>query len=144
MGHLNDNNPANTRAVTRSRLGLVRETQRFRTGHYPNPARGVTRGYPLWLRTKSLNLFETHGSYRVAAHISGCNTSSLRRWIRRILPSKMSGNRQREHLTGPDQLLLSICIYIFPAASLDEIAIFIHSNGGDIILAPKFLKDVVS
>ena len=40
MGHLNDHDPAHTRAITRSRLGLMRETQRFRTGHYPNPARG--------------------------------------------------------------------------------------------------------
>ena len=48
MGHLNDNDPANTRAATRSRLGLARETQIYRTGHYPNPARGGTRG---WLPT---------------------------------------------------------------------------------------------
>ena len=56
MGHLNDHDPANTRALTRSRLGLGRETQQFRTGHYPNPARGGTRGYPLWLRTVAINV----------------------------------------------------------------------------------------
>ena len=39
MGHLNDHDPANTRAITRSRLGLARENQRFRTGHYPHPGR---------------------------------------------------------------------------------------------------------
>ena len=50
MGQLNDHDPADTRAITLSRLGLTRETQRFRTGHYPSPARGGTRGYPLWLR----------------------------------------------------------------------------------------------
>ena len=44
MGHLNDHDPADTRAITRSRLGLNRETQRFRTGHYPHPSRGGTRG----------------------------------------------------------------------------------------------------
>ena len=55
MGHLNDHDPANTRAITRSRLGLARETQRFRTGQYPHPARGGTRGYPLWLRSDAIN-----------------------------------------------------------------------------------------
>ena len=49
----------------------------------------------------------------------------------------MTGGRQREQLTGPDQLLLSICIYIYPAASSDEIAAFIHASGGDIYTRPQ-------
>ena len=137
MGHLNDHDPANTRAITRSRLGLMRETQRFRTGHYPNPARGGTRGYPLWLRTKAINSLDRIGSYRGAALLTGCSTSSVRRWERRILPYRMSGGRHREQLTGADQLLLSICIFIYPEASSDEIAIFIYRNGGDIYTRPQ-------
>jgi len=137
MGHLNDYDPANTRAKARSRLGLARETRMFRTSHYPNPARGGTHGYPLWLRTKALNLIETHGSVRDAARISGCSASSLRRWQYRILPYRMSGNRPREQLTGADQLLLSICLFIYPAASLDQITIFIYGNGGDIYTRPQ-------
>ena len=137
MGHLNDDDPANTRALARSRLGLARETQIYRTGHYPNPARGGTRGYPLWIRTKAINLIETHGSIPVAARIIGCSTSSLKRWRRRILPYRMNGNRQRQQLTGADQLLLSICLFIYPAATLDQIAIFIYGNGGDIYTRPQ-------
>ena len=102
MGHLNDNDPANTRATTLSRLGLSRKTQIYHTGHYPNPARGGTRGYPLWLCTKAINLIETHGSIRVAARIIDCSTSSLRRWQHRILPYRMSGNNQQEQLPGAD------------------------------------------
>ena len=49
----------------------------------------------------------------------------------------MAGGRQRDHFTGADQLLLSIYIYIYPSASLDETAIFIHSNGGDIYTQPQ-------
>ena len=61
MTHLNDYDPANTRAITRSRLGLARETRRFRTGHYPHPGRGGTRGYPLWICTTAINnLVEKH------------------------------------------------------------------------------------
>jgi len=137
MGHLNDYDPANTRATTRSKLGLVRENQRLRTGHYPNPARGGTRGYPLWLRTKAMNTLEREGSYHIAARTTGCSTSSVRRWARRILPYIMSGGTQRESLTGADQLLLSICLFIYPAAASDEIAIFIHANGGDIYSRPQ-------
>ena len=49
----------------------------------------------------------------------------------------MNGNRQREQLTGADQLLLSICLFIYPAATLDQIAIFIYGNGGDIYTRPQ-------
>ena len=110
MGHLNDHDPAATRAITRSRLGLTRETQRFRTGHYPNPARGGTRGYPLWLRTIAINVLNENRNYTLAAQRIHCSTSSVRRWERRILPYRMSGGRPREQLTEPDQLLLSICV----------------------------------
>ena len=49
---------------------------------------------------------------------------------------RMAGDSQRDQLTGTNQLLLSIYIYIYPTASLDKIAIFIHSNGGDIYARP--------
>ena len=86
---------------------------------------------------KAINFIETHGSIRVAARIIDCSTSSLRRWQHRILPYRMSGNNQREQLTGSDQLLLSICLFIYPAASLDQIAIFIYGNDGDIYTRPQ-------
>ena len=38
----------------------------------------------------------------------------------------MSGGRQREHITGADQLLFSICVFIYPAASNDEIALLLE------------------
>ena len=144
MGHLNDHDPVNTRAITRSRLGLMRETQRFRTGHYPNPARGDTRDYPLWLRTKAINNLDSMGSYCSAALLNGCSTSSVRRWERRILPYRMSGGRQRGQLTGADQLLLNICIFIYPEASLDKIAISFIEMGATYILTHKLRKDVLN
>ena len=117
----------------------MRENQRLRTGHYPNPARGGTRGYPLWLCTKAMNSLEREGSYQIAARTTGCSTSSVRRWARRILPYRISGGAQRESLTGADQLLLSICLFIYPAAAADEIAIFIHVNGGEICTRPQII-----
>ena len=137
MGHLNNHDPASTCAITRSRLGLARETQELRTGHYPHPGRGGTRGYPLWLRTTAVNNLHTYGNYRRAALSVGYSAQSVRRWERRIIPFRMAGGIEREQLTGADQLLLSICIYVYPEASSDQIAAFIHSNGGDIYSRPQ-------
>ena len=80
----------------------------------------------------AMNNFATYGSYRRAALSVGCSILSIRRWEQRIMPYRMAGGREREQLIGADQLLLSICLYIYPEASSDEIAVFIHSNGGDI------------
>ena len=49
----------------------------------------------------------------------------------------MTNGAQREQLTGADQLLLSICMFIYPTASNDKIAAFIHPNGGDIYTRQK-------
>lgn len=48
------------------------------------------------------------------------------------MPYRMSGGVPREQFTGADQLLLSICLFIYPDAQSDEIAAFIHTSGGDI------------
>ena len=86
MTHLNDHDPANTRAITRSRLGLGRETQQYRTCNYPHPRRGCTCGYPLWLRTIAINNFNTYGNYRRDTFSVGCSSVTVRRWQERIMP----------------------------------------------------------
>ena len=72
MTHLNDHSPANARAITCSRLGLGREIQQYRTGHYPHPDRGGSNGYPLWIRTMAINNYNTYGNYRRDASSVGC------------------------------------------------------------------------
>ena len=44
----------------------------------------------------------------------------------------MTGGAEKEALTGYDQLLLVICLYIYPIALADEICKFIVANGGDV------------
>ena len=41
---------------------------------------------------------------------------------------------------GADQLLLTICLYIYPHASSDEIAVFIVANGGGTYSRPDISK----
>ena len=42
----------------------------------------------------------------------------------------MTGGQQRANLCGMDQMLLSICLFIYPDAGSDEICAFIVANGG--------------
>ena len=44
----------------------------------------------------------------------------------------MLGGRPRDTLVGSDQMLLSMIIFIYPQATVDQICAFIHANGGDI------------
>ena len=44
----------------------------------------------------------------------------------------MTGGKDRENLIGVDQMLLSICLYAYPEAQADEIAMFIYEHGGEI------------
>ena len=59
--------PAITRSHARSTRGYRRELGVERTGNHPNPARGGTRGYPLWQRQQALGALAHYGSYQIAA-----------------------------------------------------------------------------
>ena len=49
----------------------------------------------------------------------------------------MTGDAQRESLTEGDKLMLSIFLFLHLNASFDEIADFIHANGGDLYTQPQ-------
>jgi hypothetical protein len=67
-----------------------------------------------------------------AAYYTGCSTRSIRRWKNRHIPYHKSGERERSGSVGFDQLLLVICLFIYPCAEADEICAFIVANGGDV------------
>ena len=46
----------------------------------------------------------------------------------------------KNNIVGEDQLLLSICLYIYPDASADKICTFIVANGGGIYSRPDITK----
>ena len=100
MGHLNDHNPANTRAITCYILGFTHKTQIFRTRNYPHPSRGGTCGYPLWLHNAATSALGRNRSYIQSAQLIACSTPLIRWWERRIMLCRMTGGRQREQLIG--------------------------------------------
>jgi hypothetical protein len=52
----------------------------------------------------------------------------------------MTGGIERVAVTGMDQLLLCTCIFIYPSATVDEVAAFIVNNGGDIYTCQAMYK----
>jgi len=92
---------------------------------------GGTKGYPHWFRLRVLAHAATHG-IEDAANSWGCCVNSIKNWQDRPIPYRMTGGTEREALTGYDQLLLVICLYIYPNALADEICTFIVANGGDV------------
>ena len=124
--------PANDRASARSLRGLPRELKTDRADNYPHPRNGGTRGYPLWSRIRALNVLLDTGNYELSAASIGCHPLSVRRWEQQLVPYRMNGGVQRQQITEADQLLLSICLYIYPDASLDKLCIFIIANGGKV------------
>lgn len=123
--------PANRRQHLRSRAGLRRELQVQRTDVPPDPSRGGARGYPTWLRLRILASAANNGLDQAALDW-GVSSSSIYRWQQRLHPFRMAGGSTKESLVGFDQLLLSICIFIYPSATVDEIATFIVVNGGSV------------
>ena len=66
-----------------------------------------------------------------AAEQWGCCLKSIYNWQERVQPYRMTGGAERSVITGYDQLLLSIGLFIYPNATADELCMFIHANGGD-------------
>ena len=129
---MEEDDPAIIRARSRSERGLSRELTQNRTLNPPMPSRGGTRGFPVCQRLWALDNLADHGDYELAADRVGCHPISVRRWERRVVPYRMTGGVARTGLTGADQLLLSICLYIYPNASSDQLCVFLIANGGGV------------
>ena len=116
------------RCKQRSRHGLGREQNLHRTNHLVEPTSG-SRGVSIHKRIKVLQ-YATAYTVGAASRKFDVHPSSIYRWMRRIDPFQMTGNKERYILTGLDQFLLAMGIYLYPRASADELATFIFVNGG--------------
>ena len=106
-----NSDPADARAVARKNIGLSHELQVNR-GALPHPSRGGTRGYPVWHRIADLERVE-RGEQADASVVS------CWRWMRRLLPFRMTGNTERKTVVGADQYLAVICLSIWPDTHAD-------------------------
>ena len=111
--------------------GFARTLGVDRTNMPADPKRGGSTGYPVWFRVLALE-FARHTSIEHACECFDVSLSSIYRWSHKLEPRRQNGNHQKEILTGEDQLLLTIAIYVHPTASIDEICAFIANHGGGI------------
>ena len=120
---MNDD-PADHVAKERRTVGMNRVTEVTR-GSLPHPARGGTRGYPVWHRIQDL--------LRAAQNLpTDASPASHSRWGNRLLPYRMTGNSNNQSIVGADQLLAVTCITIWPDSTTDEVALFIYNEGGGV------------
>jgi len=120
---MNDD-PEDERAKARRDEGITRELQVIRK-ELPDPSRGGSRGYPVWLRREMI-LQAANGQPTVAHY------SSIHRWEVGILSKRMTGNKEKETITGFDHFLLAFYLLAYPDCEFDEACAFIYNNGGGI------------
>ena len=87
--------PANNRAREQSLRGLERELEEEMTNNHPPSRNGGSRGYPLWVRVRAMQVLMITHDYDTAAECVGCHPISVRRWEERLLPHRMNGGRER-------------------------------------------------
>ena len=96
----------NTREISKSVRGLDRMITIDCTSNPPHPSRGETRGYPTSQRNRAMNNIYRHHDYKLVADQIGCSPYTVRRWENVIFSYKMTGGRQKDKLTGTDEILL--------------------------------------
>jgi hypothetical protein len=115
--------------VQRSNNGLTRELQVPRDRNMYHPASGGSHGYPLFQRYDCLQVV-TYLGLDVATDMVTPSRRSLYRWMNRIEPYKMTGNKENETIVGRDLMLLVTVVYVWPDATAHDYAAFIYNNGG--------------
>ena len=120
---MNDD-PADVCALARKHCGLSRELE---VDHavLPHPSRGGSRGYPVWHRMLDLERAEQNQPTDASA-------ISHWRWRNRLLPFRMTGNKQADTIVGADQILVVMCLTIWPDSTADKIVTFVYNEGGGV------------
>ena len=123
-------NCSNVSSKSRSHAGLSRQLGNLRTNNTSHPRFGGSHGYPLWLR-RDILFWEARFGVDFVLDRFDVSRATVFRWkARGPEPFIQTGNKEKDLLTGFDQFLLVIALYIYPRSSNDEVAMFIHVNGG--------------
>ena len=114
----------NDKVRRQQRQGLSRLIQKDRP-EVSHPSVGCTCEYPVYVRQIEITQAQAGLDPIVASQ------RSISRWMtERLIPYRMTGNKNQSKLVGSDSLLLVIFLIIHPKAHLDEIATFIYNEGG--------------
>ena len=109
--------------------GIEKETQVQRDGIVgaPHPSRGSSKGYPTGERRIYLPLWR-----KDMESVPESMVGSLRRWSKREVPYRMTGNKQTQAMNGHHRLLLALFKKVYPHAKSNHCATFIaiHSCDG--------------
>ena len=79
----------------------------------------------MWYREQQLERFNAGEAIDVSLR-------SIHRWEDRLEPFRQTGNLERTTIVGADLLSLVTSITAWPDATLDEMAVFIYNQGGDL------------
>jgi hypothetical protein len=122
--------PTDLQAHARANLGLSRQLEQTRR-ETPHPFHGGI-GYNTWYRREQL----TNAAIRDDVDVS---LSSIRRWRERLEPYCATRNKAREKIVGVDLINLVTFLWAWPESQLEEMAVFLYSEGG-----PLYSVDVIS
>ena len=124
MPALGATDPADLEAHARAELGFSRRLEQPQwIGLYPGI--GGSGGYSVWYRKHQLQQFNAGEAINVSRQ-------SIDRWANRLEPFRQTGNRERTTIVGVDLLCLVTYITAWLDATLDEMAVFIYNEGGDL------------
>eukprot|EP00536_Pseudo-nitzschia_multiseries_P017840 jgi/Psemu1/52817/gm1.52817_g len=107
---------------TCQKLQLTRELKVERKASF-HPSVGGSKGYNLWFIQQQMERHQNGEPVNISI-------ASLYRWNHGITPYRMTGNKDRDLLVGPDLISLVACIIIYPEVQLDErVAMYLCNNG---------------
>ena len=86
----------------------------------------------MWYREQQLQRFNAGEAIDVSRR-------SIYRWADRLEPFRQTGNTERTTIVGVDLLSLVTYITAWPDATLDEMAVLIYKEGGDL-----YSRDAIS
>ena len=67
--------------------------------------------------------------------------ASIYRWKQRIFPLHQTGNSERELLTGLDQYLMIVGLFLYPRMTNNQLSVFIAINGGSVGISNEALSE---
>ena len=115
--------PADLIAQARREMGLSRQLEQPRLRLPPDPSRGGSTVYEEWFRERQIEKWENDEPIDVSE-------SSLKRWRKRLVRYRPTGNHPRTQIIGHDMINLVTFLVGYPDATADEVIIFLYNQGG--------------